>query len=155
VTELGDRLRVKADDLEFEVKKDHITHDPQMAMRASQLDTRAQQKLAESVVIQHQRIVETQQNQVRQLEQTRNGRSNLKELEERYRSLQREEEETLLQIGQAEQRHPVRDSFGRHTIRYQPDQRAPQLPLLKSHLKDVQHEKEEARRRWQAAQRQR
>jgi hypothetical protein len=155
MTELGDRLRVKADDLEFEVNKDHITHDPQIAMRASQLDNRAQQKLAESVVIQHQRIVEMQQNQVTHLEQTRNGRSNLKELEERYRSLQQQEGEILLQIGQAEQRHPVRDSFGRHTIHYQPDQQAPQLPLLKNRLKDVQHEKNEARRQLEAAQRQR
>jgi len=155
MTELGDRLRVKSDDLEFEIDKDHITHDPQIAMRASQVDTRTQQKLAESVVIQHQRIIETQQNQVTQLEQTRNGRSNVKELQERYRSLQKEEGEILLQIGQAEQRHPVRDSFGRHTIHYQPDQRAPQLPLLKSRLKDVQHEKNEARRQLEAAQRQR
>src|SRR5947209_7850451 len=32
MSELGDRLRVKADDLEFEVRKDQITHDRQMAM---------------------------------------------------------------------------------------------------------------------------
>ena len=153
--DLGDWVRVKADDLEFEVKKDQITHDPQMAMRASQVDTRMQQKLAESVTIQQQRIVETQRNQIAQQEQTRNERTNLRELEDRYRSLQQQEAEILLQIGQAQQRHPIRDSYGQHAVHYQPDQLAPQLPLLKGRLKDVQHEKENARRRLEAAQRQR
>ena len=154
-SDLGDRVRVKADDLEFEVKKDHITHDPQMAMRASQVDTRIQQKLAESMAVQQQWIVEAQRNQIAQQEQIRNERNNLRELEERYRSLQQQEGEILRQIGQAQQRHPIRDSYGRHAIHYQPDQLAPQLPLFKSRLKDVQHEKEEARRRLEAAQRQR
>src|SRR5437868_4229790 len=153
--DLGDWVRVKADDLEFEVKKDQITHDPQMAMRASQVDTRMQQKLAESVTIQQQRIVETQRNQIAQQEQTRNERTNLRELEDRYRSLQQQESEILFQIGQAQRRHPIRDSYGQHAVHYQPDQLAPQLPLLKSRLKDVQHEKENARRRLEAAQRQR
>ena len=152
--DLGDWVRVKADDLEFEVKKDQITHDPQMAMRASQVDTRMQQKLAESVTIQQQRIVETQRNQIAQQEQTRNERTNLRELEDRYRFLQQQEAEILLQIGQAQQRHPIRDSYGQHAVHYQPDQLAPQLPLLKSRLKDVQHEKENARHRLEAAQRQ-
>ena len=155
MSDLGDRVRVKADDLEFEVKKDQVTHDRQMAMRASQVDTRMQQKLAESVIIRQQRIVETQRSQIAQQEQTRNERNNLRGLEDRYRSLQRQESEILLQIGQAQERHPIRDSYGRHAIHYQPDQLAPQLPLLKSRLKDVQHEKEEARRRLEAAQRQR
>ena len=152
--DLGDWVRVKADDLEFEVKKDQVTHDPQMAMRASQVDTRMQQKLAESVTIQQQRIVETQRNQIAQQEQTRNERTNLRELEDHYRSLQQQEAEILLQIGQAQQRHPIRDSYGQHAVHYQPDQLAPQLPLLKGRLKDVQHEKENARRRLEAAQRQ-
>jgi len=153
--DLGDRVRVKADNLEFEVKKDQVTHDPQMARRASQVDTRIQQKLAESVAIQQQRIVETQRNQIAQQEQTRNERTGLRELEDRYRSLQQQEAEILLQIGQAQQRHPIRDSYGQHAVHYQPDQLAPQLPLLKGRLKDVQHEKENARRRLEAAQRQR
>jgi len=154
-SDLGDRVRVKADDLEFEVKKGHITHDPLMAMRASQVDTRMQQKLAESMAIQQRWVVEAQRNQFAQQEQTRNERFNLRELEERYRSLQNQEDEILRQIGQAQQRHPIRDSYGQHTIHYQPDQLAPQLPLLKGRLKDVQHEKENARRRLEAAQRQR
>jgi hypothetical protein len=155
VNDLGDRFRVKADDLEFEVRKDHVTHDRQMAMRASQVDTRMQQKLAETVAIQQQRTVETQRNQIAQQEQTRNERNNLRELEERYRSLQQQEGEILRQIGQAQERHPIRDSYGRHAIHYQPDQLAPQLPLLKGRLKDVQHEKDEARRRLEGAQHQR
>ncbi len=155
MNDLGDRVRVKADDLEFEVKKDQVTHDRQMAMRASQVDSRTQQKLAESVAIQQQRIAETQRNQIAQQEQARNEQGKLRELEERYRSLQRQEGEILRQVGQAQQRHPIRDSYGRHAIHYQPDQLAPQLPLLQSRLKDVQHEKEEARRRLEAAQRQR
>jgi len=153
ISESGDRLRIKADDLEFEVRKDQVTHDRQTAMRASQIDNRAQQKLAESLAIQQQRIAETQRNQIALQEQTRNERNNLNRLEDRYRSLQRQEAEILLQIGQAQERHPIRDSYGRHAIHYQPDQLAPQLPLLQSRLKDVQHEKEEARRRLEAAQR--
>jgi len=155
VNDLGDRFRVKADGLEFEVGKDQITHDPKMAMRASQVDARTQQNLTESLVTQQQRIVEAQRNQIAQQEQIRNERNNLRELEERYRSLQQQEGEILRQIGQAQQRHPIRDSYGRHAIHYQPDQLAPQLPLLQSRLKDVQHEKDEARRRLEAAQRQR
>src|SRR5438105_5443579 len=107
MSDLGDRVRVKADDLEFEVKKDQVTHDRQMAMRASQVDTRMQQKLAESVIIRQQRIVETQRSQIAQQEQTRNERNNLRGLEDRYRSLQRQESEILLQIGQAQERHPI------------------------------------------------
>ncbi|PYI91263.1 MAG: hypothetical protein DMF03_03645, partial [Verrucomicrobia bacterium] len=141
MNDLGDRLRVKADDLEFEVRKDQVTHDRQMAMRASQVDNRTQQKLAETMAIQQQRLVETQRSQIAQQEQTRNQRNNLKELEDRYRALQQQEGETLRQIGQAQERHPIRDSYGRHAIHYQPDQLAPQLPLLKSRLKDVQYEK--------------
>ena len=155
ISDVGDRLQVKADGLEFEVRKDQITHDPKMAMRASQVDARTQQNLTESLLIQQQRIVEAQRNQIAQQEQIRNERNNLRELEERYRSLQQQEGEISRQIGQAQQRHPIRDSYGRHAIHYQPDQLAPQLPLLKSRLKDVQHEKDEARRRLEAVQRQR
>ena len=155
MSELGDRLRVKADDLEFEVRKDQVTHDRQIAMHASQVDNRTQQKLAETVALQQQRIAEAQRNQNVQQELNRAERNNLRELEERYRSLQQQEGEILRQIGQAQQRHLIRDSYGRHSIHYEPDQLAPQLPLLKGRLKDIQHEKEEARRRLETAQRQR
>jgi hypothetical protein len=154
MSELGDRLRVKADDLEFEVRKDQVTQDRQMALRASQVDSQTQQKFAESLAIQQQRTAEAQRAQIAQQEQTRNERNNLRDLEDRYRSLQQQESEILLRIGQAQERHPIRDSYGRHSIHYQPDQLAPQLPLLKSQLKDIQHEKEQARRRLETAQRQ-
>jgi hypothetical protein len=123
VGNFGDHLKVKAGEVEFEVKTDQVTNDPQIAMQAVQRDVRQQQ----------QKIAQT--------DQIKGQHDKLRDLEARDSALQQEEEDLLLQIGTAEQ------------INYENGPLVAQLSLLRSHLKEVQNEKNKVRAQLEQAQR--
>jgi ATPase subunit of ABC transporter with duplicated ATPase domains len=75
-------------------------------------------------------------------------------LQTRYGELQKQEDELLLQIGQAKQPGPVyRGGKKGGTLLHQPNPLKSQLPVLQSHLSDVRHQKTEVRKQLEKAQR--
>ncbi len=126
VGNLGDHLKVKAGDVEFEVKTDQVTNDRQIATQALQREVRQRQ---------------AQQREIPQTDQIKGQHDKLPDLEARYSALQQEEDDLLLQIGTAEQ------------INYQNGPLVAQLSLLRSHLNDVQNEKNKVRSQLEQAQR--
>jgi hypothetical protein len=92
VGNFGDHLKVKAGEVEFEVKTDQVTNDPQIATQASQRDVRQQQQRSEA-----------QQREIAQTDQSKGQHDKLRDLEARNSALQQEEDDLLLQIGNAQQ----------------------------------------------------
>jgi len=91
-------------------------------------------------------------NQYRAQQQSR--QNELRAVQSRYEELQRQEDDLLVRIGEAKKPGPA--YFGgknNKTLRHSPNPQASQLPLLQSHLKDVRHEKDQARKRLEKAQR--
>jgi hypothetical protein len=72
-------------------------------------------------------------------------------LQARYNELQKQEDDLLLQIGQAKQPGP--EYRKGKSVHHQPNPQKFRLPLLESHLKDVRHEKAEVRKQLEKAQR--
>jgi len=72
-------------------------------------------------------------------------------LQARYNQLQKQEEDLLLQIGEAKQPGPEY----RHgkSVLHHPNPQKSQLPILQSHLSDVRREKSEVRKQLEKAQR--
>lgn len=84
-------------------------------------------------------------------EQQQAARNHTHALQARYNELQKQEDDLLLQIGQAKQPGPeYRKGKSAH---HQPNPQKSQMPLLESHLKDVRHEKAEVRKQLEKAQR--
>lgn len=74
-------------------------------------------------------------------------------LQARYTELQRQEDQLLLQIGEAKQPGPsYRGGKNNRTLLHQPNPQKSQLPVLQSHLSDVRHEKTEVRKQLEKAQ---
>ena len=151
IEDRGDVLKVRSDDLQFEIKKVHVTKDSQLARKVSQADERSQQQTLDSITAQKQRISQQQQAEAVQQNQLI-GDDELRNLEAQYRALQAQEGDLLLKIGKAQQWSPWFNQRGK-IIHREPDQTHSQLPLLQGRLRDVQHEKDEARRRLEEAQR--
>jgi hypothetical protein len=75
-------------------------------------------------------------------------------LQARYTELQEQEDELLLQIGQAKQPGPAfYGGKNNRTLLHHPNPQKSQLPFLESHLKDVRREKGEVRKQLEKAQR--
>lgn len=75
-------------------------------------------------------------------------------LQTRYGELQKQEDELLLQIGQAKQPGPAyRGGKNGRTLLHQSNPLKSQTPVLQSHLSDVRHEKAEVRKQLEKAQR--
>jgi len=75
-------------------------------------------------------------------------------LRARYDELQKQEDDVLLQIGEAKQPGP--EYYGgknNRTLLHHPNPKKSQLPLLQSHLSDVRREKAEVRKQLEKAQR--
>ena len=73
-------------------------------------------------------------------------------LQARYDDLQRQEDDLLLQIGQAKQPGPAYyGGKNNRTLLHHPNPQKSQLPLLQSHLSDVRHEKDQLRKQLQKA----
>ena len=75
----------------------------------------------------------------------------LRALQSRYDQLQHQEDDLLLQIGQAKQPGPAH-RVGKK-LEHQPNPQKSQLPLLQSHLSDVRREKKQVSKELQKAQR--
>jgi hypothetical protein len=91
-------------------------------------------------------------NQSRVEQQT--GQNDIRMLQSRYHELRREEDNLLLQIGEAKKPGPAYWGGKKNqTLRHYPNPQASQLPLLESHLKDVRHEKDQVRKQLGKAQR--
>ena len=72
------------------------------------------------------------------------------DLQTRYAALQKQEDDLLLQIGEAKKTGPSHRQG--KTVHHQPNRQKSQLPLLESHLKDVRREKSEVRKQLEKAQ---
>src|SRR5215467_11470127 len=71
-------------------------------------------------------------------------------LQTRYAALQKQEDDLLLQIGEAKKPGP---SYRQgKTVRHQPNPQKSQLPVFQSHLTDVRREKSEVRKQLENAQ---
>jgi hypothetical protein len=80
--------------------------------------------------------------------------NNLRMLQARYEELQRQEDNLLVQIGEAKKPGPAYWGGKKNqTLRHHPNPQASQLPLLESHLKDVRHDKDQVRKQLEKAQR--
>jgi len=84
-------------------------------------------------------------------EQQQAARNYTHALQARYSELQKQEDDLLLQIGQAKQPGP--EYRKGKSVHHQPNPQKSQLPILESHLKDVRHEKAEVRKQLEKAQR--
>lgn len=75
-------------------------------------------------------------------------------LQARYGELQKQEDDLLLQIGQAKQPGPAYyGGKNNRTLMHHPNPQKSQLPFLESHLKDIHHEKAEVRKQLEKVQR--
>src|SRR5437016_2508177 len=75
-------------------------------------------------------------------------------LQARYGELQKQEDDLLLQIGQAKQPGPAYyGGKNNRTLLHHPNPQKSQLPLLQSHLSDVRRERTEVRKQLEKAQR--
>ena len=73
-------------------------------------------------------------------------------LQARYGELQKQEDDLLLQIGQAKQPGPAYyGGKNNRTLLHHPNPQKSQLPLLQSHLSDVRHEKDKVRNQLEKA----
>jgi hypothetical protein len=83
-----------------------------------------------------------------------NRQNQVRATQARYDDLQRQEDDLLLQIGEAKKPGPAYwGGKNNQTLRHYPNPKASQLPLLQSHLKDVRHEKDQLRKQLEKAQR--
>jgi chromosome segregation ATPase len=87
-------------------------------------------------------------NQVRAEQESR--QNELRTLQARYDELQKQEDDLLLQIGEAKQPGPAR-RVGKK-LQHDPNPQKSQLPLLQSHLSDVRSEKKQVRKQLDKAQ---
>ncbi len=92
------------------------------------------------------------ENQTRAQQASR--QNEIRTLQSRYEALQRQEDNLLLQIGEAKKPGPAYwGGTKNQTLRHYPNPQASQLPLLQSHLKDVRHEKDQVRKQLEKTQR--
>jgi hypothetical protein len=88
------------------------------------------------------------------LEQQQAATNHTQALQARYTELQKQEDELLLQIGQAKQPGPAYyGGKNNKTLLHHPNPQKSQLPFLESHLKDVRREKGEVRKQLEKSQR--
>jgi hypothetical protein len=81
-------------------------------------------------------------------------KNNIRILQARYEELHRQEDDLLVQIGEAKKPGPAYwGGKNNQTLRHYPNPKASQLPLLQSHLKDVRHEKDQVRKQLEKTQR--
>ena len=134
--------------------QERFSYDPQKAG-----DYSAQQSTGLEQVRKQQEEVSRQKAEVSQKEnQSRveqvSRQNNVRMLQGRYEQLQKQEDNLLLQIGEAKKPGPAYWGGTKNkTLRHYPNPQASQLPLLESHLKDVRHEKDQVRKQLEKAQR--
>jgi hypothetical protein len=134
--------------------QERFGYDPQKAG-----DYSAQQSAGfEQVRKQHEEILRQKTEASQKADQYRVERAtrqnNIRILQARYEELQRQEDDLLVQIGEAKKPGPAYwGGKNNQTLRHYPNPKASQLPLLQSHLKDVRHEKDQVRKQMEKPQR--
>jgi len=97
---------------------------------------------------------ETSQKENQSRAEQASRQNEIRMLQGRYEELQRQEDNLLLQIGEAKKPGPAYGGGkNNQTLRHYPNPQASQLPLLQSHLNDVRHEKDQVRKQLEKAQR--
>jgi hypothetical protein len=82
------------------------------------------------------------------------AKNRMQALQARYDELQKQEDDLLLQIGEAKQPGPAYyGGKNNKTLLHYPNPKKSQLPLLQSHLSDVRRERTEVRKQLEKAQR--
>jgi hypothetical protein len=82
------------------------------------------------------------------------AKNRMQALQARYDELQKQEDDLLLQIGEAKQPGPAYyGGKNNKTLLHYPSPKKSQLPLLQSHLSDVRRERTEVRKQLEKAQR--
>ncbi|PYL09942.1 MAG: hypothetical protein DME33_02810 [Verrucomicrobia bacterium] len=131
-----------------------FNYDPEKAAAYSAqqaADYAAVQKQQDEVLRQREEASQ-KANQIQAEQQSR--QNDIQALQARHAALQQEENNLLLQIGEAKRPGPTRyNRNGYPTKSHEPNPLASQLPLLNSHLSDVRREKSEVRKQLEKAQR--
>jgi hypothetical protein len=124
--------------------QEHFQYDPAKATAYSAQQTadyQAYQKQQDET--QHrQQEIEAKNNAALAAQQNTANRTQA--LQTRYAALQKQEDELLLQIGEAKKPGP--EYRQGKSVRHQPNPQKSQLPVLQSHLSDLRHEKTEVRK---------
>jgi hypothetical protein len=134
--------------------QERFGYDPQKAgnYSAQQSAGFEQIRKQQEEALRQQAEASQKQNQSRVEQGTR--QNNVRILQDRYDELQKQEDNLLLQIGEAKKPGPPYWGGTKNkTLRHYPNPQASQLPLLQSHLKDVRHEKDQVRKQMEKAQR--
>jgi hypothetical protein len=134
--------------------QERFRYDPQKAgdYSAQQITGLEQVRKQQEEVSRQKAEVSQKENQSRVERVTQEN--NVRMLQGRYEQLQKQEDNLLLQIGEAKKPGPAYWGGTKYkTLRHYPNPHASQLPLLESHLKDVRHEKDQVRKQLEKAQR--
>ena len=134
--------------------QERFGYDPQKAGDYSaQQSTGFEQVRKQQEEVLRQKAEASQKENQSRVEQI-SRQSNVRMLQGRYEELQKQEDNLLLQIGEAKKPGPAYWGGKKNkTLRHYPNPQASQLPLLESHLKDVRHEKDQVRKQLEKAQR--
>jgi hypothetical protein len=82
------------------------------------------------------------------------AKNRIQALQARYDELQKQEDDLLIQIGEARQSGPAYwGGKNNRTLLHHPNPQKSQLPLLQSHLSNVRHQKEQVRKQLEKVQR--
>jgi len=132
--------------------QERFSYDPQKAVDYSaQQSTGFEQLRKQEEEVSRQKTEASQkenQSRVKQVSQ----QSNVRMLQGHYEQLQKQEDNLLIQIGEAKKPGPAYWGGTKNkTLRHYPNPHASQLPLLESHLKDVRHEKDQVRKQLEKA----
>jgi len=101
----------------------------------------------------HQQELEAAKNNAT-VAQQQAANNRIQALQVRYDELQKQEDNLLLQIGEAKQPGPAyRGGKNNKTLLHHPNPQKSQLPLLQSHLSDVRSEKKQVKKQLEKAQR--
>jgi hypothetical protein len=101
----------------------------------------------------HQQELEAAKNNAT-VAQQQAANNRVQTLQVRYDELQKQEDNLLLQIGEAKQPGPAyRGGKNNKTLLHHPNPQKSQLPLLQSHLSDVRSEKKQVKKQLEKAQR--
>jgi hypothetical protein len=134
--------------------QERFGYDPQKAG-----DCSAQQSAGFDQVRKQQEEALRQKSEASQKEnqsraQQASRQNELRIVQTRYEELQRQEDDLLVQIGEAKKPGPAYWGGKKNqTLRHYPNPKVSQLPLLESHLKDVRHDKDQVRKQLEKTQR--
>jgi len=134
--------------------QERFGYDPQKAGNYSAQQSAGFEQVRKQQEETSRQKAEASQKENQSRAQQASRQNELRTLQSRYEELQRQEDNLLLQIGEAKKPGPAYWGGTKNkTLRHYPNPQASQLPLLQSHLKDVRHEKDQVRKQLEKSQR--